>query len=216
MKPVQKREPWVFFRTSQCVSGIPMATTHYAELQRKGLVSDKNRMRVVDQIGDIKHITLAVWPKEEAPKHQPGPRNCYSTKLTSTQAKVSYADLRGEPEPSEGDEGFLYLVAYNDNHKVYKWGFFRVARVLIDQAARGYLKYTIEIDKIDYVARPPTPTPPKAATPKRKPPAVEGTSSAGKKNKQYDDKSPAVEGTSAAGKKKKQYDDKMKQLRLQF
>lgn len=196
MEQVQQQEPWVSFRTSQCVSGIPMATTHYAELERKGLVSDKNRMRVVDQIGDIKHITLAVWPEEEAPTHQPGPINCYSTKLTSTQAKVSYAGLRGEPKPSEGDEGFLYLVAYNDNHKVYKWGFFRVARVLIKPAKPHYLKYTIEIDKIDYVARPPTPTPPKPATPKRK--------------------SPALEGTSSAGKKKKKYDDKMKQLKLQF
>ena len=69
MEPVQQQ---VFFRTSQCVSGIPMVTTHYKELERKGLVSDKNRMRVVEQIGDIKHITLAVWPKKETPKHQPG------------------------------------------------------------------------------------------------------------------------------------------------
>ena len=198
MEPVQQQEPWVFFRTSQCVSGIPMVTTHYRELERKGLVSDKNRMRVVEQIGNIKHITLAVWPKEEAPKHQPGPRNCYSTNLTSTQAKVSYAGLRGESVPSEGDEGFLYLVAYNDNKKVYKWGFFRVARVLIDPATRDYLKYTIEIDKIDYVARPPTPNPPKPATPKRKSPACE-------------------EGTSSSGKKKKkQCDDKMTQLKLPF
>jgi hypothetical protein len=198
MEPVQQQEPWVFFRTSQCVSGIPMVTTHYRELERKGLVSDKNRMRVVEQIGNIKHITLAVWPKEETPKHQPGPGNCYSTYLTSTQAKVSYAGLRGEPEPSEGDEGFLYLVAYNDNHKVYKWGFFRVARVLIDPAARDYLKYTLLIEKINYAPRPPTPSPPKPATPKRKSPVRE-------------------EGTSSAGnKKKKQSHDNLTQLKLPF
>lgn len=198
MEPVQQQEPWVFFRTSQCVSGIPMATTHYAELARKGLVSDDNRMRVMKQIGATKHITLAVWPKEETPKHQPGPGNCYTTYLTSTQAKVSYAGLRGEPVPLEGDEGFLYLVAYNDNHKVYKWGFFRVTQVIIDLAARDYLKYTLLIKKIDDVARPPTPKPPKPATPKRKSPACE-------------------EGTSSAGKKKKkQCDDKMTQLKLHF
>ena len=89
MEPVQQQEPWVFFRTSQCVSGIPMVTTHYRELERKGLVSDSNRMRVVEQIGDTKHITLAVWPKEETPKHQPGPGNCYSTYLTSTDRRAS-------------------------------------------------------------------------------------------------------------------------------
>ena len=129
----------------------------------KGLVSDKSRMRVVEQIGDTKHITLAVWPKEETPKHQPGPGNCYNTYLTSKQGKVSYAGLCGEPEPSEGDEGFLYLVAYKDNQKVYKWGFFRVTRVLIDPVARDYLKYTLFIEKINYVARPPTPPPPQTS-----------------------------------------------------
>ena len=72
MEPVQQQEPWVFFRTSQCVSGIPMVTTHYKELERKGLVSDKNRMRVVEQIGDTKHITLAAWPKEETPQASAG------------------------------------------------------------------------------------------------------------------------------------------------
>ena len=84
-----------------------------------------------------------MWARGEPPKRRPGPGNCYSTYLTSTQAKGSYARLRGEPEPSEGDEGFLYLVAYNDNHKVYKWG--RVARVLIEPATRDYLKYTLLI-----------------------------------------------------------------------
>ena len=34
--------------------------------------------------------------------------------------------VRGDPVPSEGDEGFLYLIAYLHNQKVYKWGFFRV------------------------------------------------------------------------------------------
>ena len=34
--------------------------------------------------------------------------------------------MRGDPVPSEGDEGFLYLIAYLHNQKVYKWGFFRV------------------------------------------------------------------------------------------
>ena len=43
-------------------------------------------MRVVEQIGDSKHITLAVWPKEETPKHQLGPGNSYYAYLTSTQA----------------------------------------------------------------------------------------------------------------------------------
>ena len=45
--------------------------------------------------------------------------------------------------------------------KVYKWGFFRVARVLIDPAARDYLEYTLLIEKINYAPRPPTPRPPK-------------------------------------------------------
>ena len=93
--------------------------------------------------------------------------------------------------------GFLYLVAYNDNHKVYRWGFFRVTRVLVDPAARDYLKYTLEIEKIDYVARPPTPKPPNPVTPKRKFPVRE-------------------EGTSSAGKKKKQCHDKLTQLKLQL
>lgn len=199
MELVQEQETLVFFRTSQCVRNLnpPMVITKYGELKRKGLVSDSNRMRVVEQIGNMKHITLAVWPKEEIPKHQLGPGNCYDTYLTSTQAKVSYAGLRGESVPSEGDEGFLYLIAWNDDKRVYRWGFFRVARVRIDIPARDYLKYTIEIEKIDYVARPPTPKPPKPATPKRKCPARE-------------------EGTSSAGKKKKQCDDKMTQLKLQF
>ena len=80
---------------------------------------------------------------------------------------------------------------------MYWSGFFHVTQVRIDLSARDYLKYTIEIEKIDYVARPPTPKPSKPATPKRKSPARE-------------------EGTSSAGKKKKHCDDKMTQLKLQF
>jgi hypothetical protein len=90
MEQVQEQEPWVFFRTSHCVTGIPMTTTHYSELGRKGLVSDKNRMRVMKQVGSIKNITLAAWPKEETPKHQEGPGNCYDTYLTSKQCELSY------------------------------------------------------------------------------------------------------------------------------
>ena len=75
---------------------------------------------------------------------------------------------------------------------MYWSGFFHVTQVRIDLSARDYLKYTIEIEKIDYVARhrlrPPS---------QRKSPVRE-------------------EGTSSAGKKKKHCDDKMTQLKLQF
>ena len=48
--------------------------------------------------------------------------------------------MRGDPVPSVGDEGFLDLIAYLHNQKVYKWGFFRVTRVGIEPKARDYLK----------------------------------------------------------------------------
>ena len=56
--------------------------------------------------------------------------------ITSKQGKLFYGGLRGDPVPSEGDEGFLYLIAYKDNQKVYKWGFFRVTQVFIEPEAR--------------------------------------------------------------------------------
>ena len=116
--------------------------------------------------------------------------------------RVVLREVRGDPVPSEGDEGFLYLIAYLDNQKVYryKWGFFRVTRVGIEPKARDYLKYTLFIEKIDYVEGPQTPKHtkhPKPATPKHKSPVRE-------------------EGTSSAGKKKKQSHDNLKQLKLPF
>jgi hypothetical protein len=70
-------------------------------------------------------------------------------------------------------------------------------RVGIEPKARDYLKYTLFIEKIDYVEGPQTPKHPKPATPKRKSPVRE-------------------EGASYAGKKKKQSHDNLKPLKLPF
>jgi hypothetical protein len=57
---------WVHFANGESVAGISMATTHYAELARKGLDTYKNHMRVVERRGDSYHHTLAVWHKDKS------------------------------------------------------------------------------------------------------------------------------------------------------
>jgi hypothetical protein len=176
---------WVRFANGGSVAGIPMTPTHYAELARKGLNTYKNHMRVVERRGDSYHHTLAVWPKDKTPNHQQGPGNCYDTYLTSTQGMVPYAAPRGDPVPSKGDEGFLYLVPnYEMDKTVFKWGPFRIERVIRKLDTPEHLMYTLHIEKITTV--PPHPSkPPKSCnptTPKRNVrPRDEGTSSAGKK-----------------------------------
>jgi hypothetical protein len=177
---------WVHFANGASVAGIPMVKTHYAELARKGLNTCKNHMRVVERRGDSYHHTLAVWPKDKTPNHQRGPGNCYDTYLTSTQGMVSYAALRSDPMPSKGDEGFLYLVPnYEKDQTVFKWGSFKIKRVVRSPDTPEHLMYTLHIEKIG------NPT-----TPKRNvPPRDEGTSSAGKKKKQRKITSPSGQMT---------------------
>lgn len=165
------------FTGTASIASMSLGTAHYAELGRKGLDSDKNHMRVVKRRNGKWHHTLAVWPKFKRPKHHRGLQNCYDTWLSNTRAELPYGELRNDPAPSVGDTGFLYLVPdYPKDKNVYKFGAFKIKRVVYRPELNPYRRYALHIEKINKDA--PLPTPPKPATPKRKrktPSSGEGT-----------------------------------------